>query len=139
MVIITEFDHEHVSEIFAIEKELFPVDIHAESGEVYKQYKGWVAKEKNQVVGFCLYARGDIWMLATIGVLPAYQGMGLARKMLNALCKRADACGASMQLRAWQGQCHLVRLYQRAGFMLLHGTENAHGSPMMVRLGRLLV
>lgn len=84
--------------------------------EQFEMMSGWVAIEKETVVGYCLYRVDDVkeWYFAYLAVLPECQGRGIGTELLNMLLENADTnrihltCHAStVKAKEW---------YERHGF-----------------------
>ncbi len=70
------------------------------------QMVGFIAGEKKDA--------GDLAWIATIGVLPAFQGQGIASALLEACEERLVAARIRLSVRV--GNLSAIRLYERSGY-----------------------
>lgn len=76
----------------------------------------WVALARGEVVAFAISQnRGRLWFLATYGVLPQYQGMGVGRQLLDATLGHARGRQGMLVSTVHPGA---TRRYRLAGFTL---------------------
>jgi GNAT superfamily N-acetyltransferase len=76
----------------------------------------WVAVDGPQVVGFAISQnRGGLWYLATYGVLPDYQGIGVGRRLMDAVLQHAADRPGMLISTIHPGA---TRRYRLAGFTL---------------------
>lgn len=82
--------------------------------------RGYVWEENGQVVGFTNANRQGgthTWYIASVGVLPAYRGQGIAQKLVEAtvalIRKRG---GARVLLDMTDGNVPAYKLYEKVGF-----------------------
>ena len=106
----------------------------------------WVAEAREGVVGFSVgWRRGDLWFLAGLFVLPAWQGRGLGQALLaRAQDNRAPEGLAAVlssasnelsnRLYARRGMTPLLPVLQLSGALPLRG---APGLPSGLEVGRL--
>ena len=70
-----------------------------------------------QMIGFIAGEQrgaGDLAWIATIGVLPTYQGQGIASALLDACEERLTATRIRLNVRL--GNLPAIRLYERSGY-----------------------
>ena len=85
----------------------------------------WVAEDKDHIVGIAqAHIRGEVWVLATLGVIPGFQDQGIGHELLDRTLAYGDpaspgAIFASPDPRA-------IYRYVSAGFEL-HPTATAFG------------
>jgi hypothetical protein len=76
----------------------------------------WVALDGKDVIGFAISQnRGALWYLATYGVLPEHQGMGVGRQLMDAVLAHAEARAGIFSSSVHPGA---TRRYRLAGFSL---------------------
>ena len=76
----------------------------------------WVAVAEGEVVAFAISQnRGRLWFLATYGVLPQYQGVGVGRQLLDATLAHAEGRQGMLISTVHPGA---TRRYRLAGFSL---------------------
>lgn len=76
----------------------------------------WVAVDGDDLVGFAISQnRGRFWFLWTYGVLPAYQGQGIGRRLMDAVLGHADGRPGMFSSTVHPGA---TRRYRMAGFLL---------------------
>jgi Acetyltransferase (GNAT) family len=100
----------------------------------------WVALDGKDVIGFAISQnRGALWYLATYGVLPEHQGMGVGRQLMDAVLAHAEARAGIFSSSVHPGA---TRRYRLAGFSLHPqmrmvgvdgpaGSRSAGGAPPM--------
>jgi GNAT superfamily N-acetyltransferase len=85
----------------------------------------WVAETPTGLVGVAVSLRRDLtWILATYAVLPAFQGHGLGRQLLEAALTHGSGCLRGML--ASLADPSAARRYHQAGFTL-HPTMRLSG------------
>jgi len=89
-------------------------------------FRGYVAVEDKKIVGVTLVQRHgttSVWIVGTVGVLPAYRRRGLARKGLE---KSLDLMRQHGATKTWlgviNGNTPAQKLYESLGFELYDGT-----------------
>jgi ribosomal protein S18 acetylase RimI-like enzyme len=94
-----------------------------ERGDIY------IGLEANQIVGVVRTARRDDGLyIDQLGVDPARQRAGLGRWLLDRIEEVARSRGArGMSLYTAEMMEHLVRLYRRHGFEIVHRGPPDHG------------
>jgi GNAT superfamily N-acetyltransferase len=76
----------------------------------------WVADEGGEIVGFAISQnRGQVWFLATYGVLTSRQGSGIGRRLLDAALAHAAGRAGLFSSTTHPGA---TRRYRLAGFTL---------------------
>lgn len=87
---------------------------------------GYVWEEGGQIVGLTIVQRHgstDVWIVGTVGVLPAYRRRGIARALVEA---SLDLIGERGGTKAWlsviAGNVPAYRLYEKLGFEHYSGT-----------------
>jgi len=76
----------------------------------------WVASQGDDIVGFAISQnRGRLWYLATYGVLPRWQGMGIGKRLMDAVLAHADGRPGLFSATVHPGA---TRRYRLAGFSL---------------------
>lgn len=80
---------------------------------------GWVLKEENQILAYAfLWETFEMAQLARIGVQPNLRKQGLAKELMNHLCKRAkEAQCEFMTLEVRQSNTPAIRLYEGCDFI----------------------
>lgn len=83
--------------------------------------RGYVWEENGQVVGFTNANRQGgthAWYIATVGVLPAYRGRGIAQKLVEATVELIRQRGGSrVLLDMTEGNMPAHKLYEKVGFV----------------------
>lgn len=76
----------------------------------------WVAANGHDVIGFAVSQnRADLWFLATYGVLPDHQGLGIGKALMDRVLAHADGRPGLLCSTVHAGA---TRRYRRAGFHL---------------------
>jgi GNAT superfamily N-acetyltransferase len=76
----------------------------------------WVATRGNEIIGFAISQnRGSCWFLATYGVLPGHQGMGIGKRLMDAVLAHANGRPGMFSSTVHPGA---TRRYRLAGFSL---------------------
>ncbi len=76
----------------------------------------WVAEDGKEIVGFAISQnRGQVWFLATYGVLPGRQGKGIGRQLMDAVLAHASGRPGLLSSTVHPGA---TRRYRLAGFSL---------------------
>ncbi len=83
----------------------------------------FVALVRDEVVGWCDITRQD-WPIHAhrgtlgMGIVPAYRGRGLGRKLINATLAQARKAGfVRIELSVHSDNAHAISLYDKAGFV----------------------
>lgn len=73
-------------------------------------------------IGFAwLHRRGPVGEIEPMGIVPAWQGKGYGRRLLQAALQKLAQRGAtSAQVTAWRNNHAAIHLYQRSGFQHTH-------------------
>jgi len=83
--------------------------------------RGYVWEENGQIVGFTNANRqggAQTWYMATVGVLPAYRGKGIAQKLVAATVELIHKRGGSrILLDMTDGNVPAYKLYEKLGFV----------------------
>ncbi|TKA12793.1 GNAT family N-acetyltransferase [Actinacidiphila oryziradicis] len=76
----------------------------------------WVAADGDDVIGFAISQnRGRVWFLATYGVLPGHQGMGIGKRLMDAVLAHSAGRQGMFISSVHPGA---TRRYRLAGFSL---------------------
>jgi GNAT superfamily N-acetyltransferase len=85
----------------------------------------WVAEEDGRIVGMAqAHRRGDLWVLATLGVLPAVQERGIGRSLLEHALDYGDRRSPGLIFSSPDPRA--LHRYTEAGFAL-HPALTAYG------------
>ena len=122
-MIFEQMKHEDLAMIAALESQCFiepwnEEDCRRELDE-NPFSNGWVLKEENEIVAYAfLWETFEMAQLARIGVQPNLRKQGLAKEMMNHLCKRAkEAQCEFMTLEVRQSNTPAIRLYEGCDFI----------------------
>ena len=97
----------------------------------------WVAARGNEIIGFAISQnRGRFWFLATYGVLPGHQGMGIGKRLMDAVLAHANGRPGMFSSTVHPGA---TRRYRLAGFSLypqmrMLGTVDRSALPVITGL-----
>ena len=68
---------------------------------------------------FKFFRDADEWTIVQIQVLPAYQGRGIAAKLVGEFIRLADGAGVPVKLSVLKGN-RAINLYHRFGFQVVN-------------------
>jgi GNAT superfamily N-acetyltransferase len=75
----------------------------------------WVAKDGDEVIGFCIASKGDENRVGAIYLLPEYQGQGIGRKLMEtALSWLGDEKDIYIDVASYNHKA--IRFYEKFGF-----------------------
>jgi len=95
--------------------------------------RGYVWEEDGRAVGTTIVQRRgstDVWIVGTVGVLPAYRRQGIARKLVQATLDLIRAHGGTKAiLTVIDGNLPAYALYQKLGFEHFGGSIEFQATP----------
>jgi GNAT superfamily N-acetyltransferase len=95
--------------------------------------RGYVWQEDGQIAGVTIVQRRgstDVWIVGTVGVLPAYRRRGIARKLVEAaLDLIRERGGKKAWLSVIAGNVPAYKLYEKLGFEHYSGSIEFHLVP----------
>lgn len=107
--------------------------IQAASPTLRDLIRGCVWEEDGRAVGITIVQRRgatDVWIVGTVGVLPAYRRRGIARKLVEAALDLIRAQGGTRAfLTVIDGNLPAYTLYQRLGFEHYSGSIEFQATP----------